>query len=134
MLLPARLTDLYQALRLEKDFRTRLKSLLDPIKKEVIKVRKLTGSALVALMLMLTGVGSFAATQQSSRQNAAAQTMVTGEVALIKEHTLRIKDRAGNGQTYRLCGPVMVQVFKAGEKITLALENTKWFLLRNQNS
>jgi hypothetical protein len=64
-------------------------------------VRKLIGSGLVALMLVLTGVGSFPAAQQSSRQTAAAQTMVTGEVALIKGHSLRIKDQAGKHHTSR---------------------------------
>ncbi len=88
-------------------------------------MRKLIGSALVALMLVLTGVGSIAATQQSNKQTAAAQTMVSGEVALIKGHTLRIKDQAGKEHTYRLGDPAMAQGIKAGEKVTLTLENGK---------
>lgn len=88
-------------------------------------MRKLIGSALVALMLVITGVGSFAATQQSNRQIAAAKTMVTGDIALIKGHSLTIKDQAGKEHTYRLGEPAMLQGFKAGEKVTVALENGK---------
>jgi len=88
-------------------------------------MRKLIGSALVALMLVMTGVGSFAATQQSNRQIAAAETMVTGEITLIKGHSLIVKDKAGKEHTYRLGDPAMLKSFKAGEKVTLALENGK---------
>jgi hypothetical protein len=88
-------------------------------------VRTLIGSALVALMLVMTGVGSFAATQQSNRQIAAATTMVTGEIALIKGHSLTIKSQAGKEHTYRVSDASMLQGYKAGEKVTLALENGK---------
>jgi hypothetical protein len=88
-------------------------------------MRRLIGSALVALMLVMTGVGSFAATQQSNRQIAAVKTMVTGKIALIKGHTLTIKDQAGKEHAYRLGDPAMLQGFKSGEKVTVALENGK---------
>jgi hypothetical protein len=89
-------------------------------------MRKLIGFALMALMLVMTGVGSFAATQQSNKQIAAAKTMmVTGEIALIKGNTLTIKDQAGKEHTYTLGKPAMLQGFKAGEKVTVALENGK---------
>lgn len=88
-------------------------------------MRKLIGSALVALMLVMTGVGTFAATQQSNRQIAAAKTMVTGQIAFIKGHSLTIKNQAGKEHTYRLGDPAMLKGFKAGEKVTLALENGK---------
>ncbi len=89
-------------------------------------MKKLVGSALVALMLVITGVGSFAATQQSNKQIAAAKTMtITGEIALIKGHTLTIEDQAGKEHTYRIGKPEMLQDFKAGEKVTVALENGK---------
>ena len=86
---------------------------------------KLIGSALVALMLVMTGVGSFAATQQSNRQIAAAKTMVTGDIALIRGHSLTIKDQAAKEHTYRLGDPAMLKGFKAGDRVTLALENGK---------
>ena len=88
-------------------------------------MRKLIGSALVALMLVMTGVGSFAATQHSNRQTAAARTTVTGDIALIRGHSLTIKDQAGKEHTYRLGDPGMLKGFKAGDKVTLTLQNGK---------
>ena len=88
-------------------------------------MRELIGSALVALMLVMTGVGSFAATQRSNREIAATKTMVTGDIALIRSHRLTIKDKAGKEHTYRLGDPGMLKGFKAGDKVTLALENGK---------
>jgi hypothetical protein len=76
-------------------------------------------------MLVMTGVGSFAATQHSNRQIAAAKSIVTGEIALIKGHTLTIKDRTGKEHKYMLGEPAMLRGFKAGEKVTVALENGK---------
>jgi hypothetical protein len=75
----------------------------------------------MALMLVMTGVGSFAATHQTNKQIALAKTRVTGEIALIKRHTLTIKDQAGEEHTYRLGEPEMLQGFKTGEKVTVAL-------------
>lgn len=88
-------------------------------------MRKLIGSALMALMLVMTGVGSFAATQHYNKQIAAAKTMVTGEIALIKGNTLAIKDQTGKVHTYRLSEPAMLQGLKSGEKVRVALENGK---------
>lgn len=88
-------------------------------------MRRLIGSALVALMVLMTGVGSFAATHQHNKQMAAAKTMTTGEIALIKSHTLTIEDRVGKEHVYRLDKPELVQGFKIGEKVTVALENGK---------
>ena len=88
-------------------------------------MRKLIGSALVALMLVMTGVGTFAATQQPIRQAAVKTSMATGQISLIKGHRLTLKDQAGKEHTYRLGDPAMLKGFKAGEKVTLALENGK---------
>jgi hypothetical protein len=88
-------------------------------------MRKLISSALVVLMLVMTGVGSFAATQQPIRQAAVKTTMATGQIALIKGRTLTIKDQAGKERTYRLGDPAMLKGYKAGERVTLALENGK---------
>lgn len=88
-------------------------------------MRRLIGSALMALMLVMTGVGSFAATHQANKQIAAAKSMTTGEIAVIKSHTLTIRDRAGKERVYRLDKPELVQGFRIGEKVTVALENGK---------
>lgn len=89
-------------------------------------MRKLVGSAFVALMLVITGVGSFATTQHLNREVAETKTtMVTGDIAQIMSHGLTIKDQAGKEHTYRLGEPGMLKGFKAGDKVTLALENGK---------
>lgn len=88
-------------------------------------MRRLIGSALMALMLVMTGVGSFAATHQPNKQISVAKTMTTGEIALIKSHTLTMKDRAGKEYVYRFDKPELVQGLKIGEKVTVALENGK---------
>jgi Cu/Ag efflux protein CusF len=90
------------------------------------EMKRLIGSALVALALTLSGISAFAATvHQPTKHVAALPTELTGEITNIRGQILMLKDEAGKESMIRATDPKMLEGLKVGDRVTVKLENGK---------
>lgn len=87
------------------------------------KFKTTVGYVMMAVMLAIGGVSSFAATQHSVQQIAAKSSLVTGQITQINEHSLSVKDQNGNMHMINFKQSSMVQGLKDGDRVTVATNN-----------
>ncbi len=81
---------------------------------------------LVAAMLSVGALNSFAVQHQQGQQvAAAAATTITGQITKIRSHNLTVKDQAGKFHVINYSSSSMVQGLKSGDEVTVAFENGK---------
>ena len=80
---------------------------------------------LVAALISVGAMNSFAVPHQQGQQIAAASKMVTGQITKIGSHNLTLKDQSGKYHVVNLSDPSMLQGLKSGDEVTVAYQNGK---------
>lgn len=86
-------------------------------------MKRFLAAAMLALAVAFTGVGAFAATQQVTKQVAAASEL-KGQITRIEGHTLTIKDAAGKNHHVKATTTEMTGL-KAGDRVDVMVEHGK---------
>ena len=80
---------------------------------------------IVAAMLSVAAMNSFAVPHQQGQQVASATKIVTGQITRIKTNSLTLKDQSGKYHMVSVSDPSILQGLKSGDEVTVAYENGK---------
>jgi Cu/Ag efflux protein CusF len=88
-------------------------------------MKKTISFMLIALMLSVGFVNTYAAQTHHGQQVASATKMVTGQIARIKNNNLTLKDQSGKYHLVPVSDPSMLQGLKSGDEVTVDYQNGK---------
>jgi len=88
-------------------------------------MKKIFSFMLIALMLSVGAMSTYAAQTHHGQQVASATKMISGQIAKIKNNSLTIKDSAGKYHMVSVSDPSMLAGLKSGDEVTVDYANGK---------
>jgi len=88
-------------------------------------MKKTISFILIALMLSVGLMNSYAAQTHQRQQAVSASRTISGQIAMIKDNSLTLKDSAGKYHMVSVSDPSMLTGLKSGDTVSVQYQKGK---------